>query len=320
MRLTESKLAVVIPAYKIQFIGDTLKSLSLQTDKRFNVYVGNDSGDSNIENLIKEYKSDIKVEYEYFTKNLGSNSLVEAWDRCVKMTNGEPWIWVLPDDDFIDKHCVAGFYRTIELDSSFDLYRFKSAVTDSAGSIKSENYSMPDTESSYLSLIEKIKYNRSSTLAEYIFNRKVYDKYGGFPSLPCAWGSDDAGWYLFGSKTGIKTIGSGKVFLRQSQYNISGDYNRLGTVKLYALTMLFKKLVSYPEFRNDISKYSSDINFEQLSQFFIFNEMRQLKIVLGIQDFIKLGKITSSYWSGGLLKNTYRFWLNYNKQIKDQKI
>ena len=92
-------LAIVIPYYKLTFFEETLQSLSLQTDKRFKVYIGDDASPENPAVLLKKYKGQFEFVYCRFEANLGSISLIKQWDRCIGMTGGEQWLLVLCDDD-----------------------------------------------------------------------------------------------------------------------------------------------------------------------------------------------------------------------------
>ena len=48
-------LAIVIPAYKIDYFKATLDSLSVQTRKDFTVYIGDDCSPSDFKQLIDDY-------------------------------------------------------------------------------------------------------------------------------------------------------------------------------------------------------------------------------------------------------------------------
>ncbi|MHA6249242.1 glycosyltransferase family 2 protein [Pontibacter sp. CAU 1760] len=318
MKANQHTLAIVIPAYKAKYITDTLSSLAAQTCKSFKVYIGNDGGDSEIDDIVKSFESELDLTYVYFDKNLGSTSLVKAWQRCIALTNNEPWIWLLPDDDYVNERCVEGVLEEILKNSRHELIRFNSTLVNEKGHVIKKNPPFPEVEAAFVSLMEKINYNRTSTLAEYVFSRKTFVKTGGFPELPLAWGSDDAAWYLFGQKAGIRTTCKGEVFIRQSKLNISNNYSDYSFNKLEALLNLFCTLKKKPAFESDILIYSEHYNFEKDTQFFVFNEMRELKLSLSIYDIFYLGSIASRVWSGGKLKNSYRFWLNNyrNKKYK----
>ena len=61
--MEKSDLAIVIPAYKIDFFDSALKSLSDQTNKNFTVYIGIDASKANFESVIDRYKSSISIVY-----------------------------------------------------------------------------------------------------------------------------------------------------------------------------------------------------------------------------------------------------------------
>ena len=67
-------LAVVIPAYKPDFFHEALSSIAAQTDQRFHVYVGNDGGPREIEEVCRSMKG-VELTYHHFPENLGGRSL-----------------------------------------------------------------------------------------------------------------------------------------------------------------------------------------------------------------------------------------------------
>lgn len=106
-------MAIVIPAYKITYLRETLESISRQTDKRFNLYIGDDCSPYDIESVVKEYENKIPLTYKRFDTNLGGKDLVAQWERCIEMTKDEEYIWLFSDDDTMDPECVASFYKVL---------------------------------------------------------------------------------------------------------------------------------------------------------------------------------------------------------------
>ena len=49
----ENKIAVIIPAYKDTYLLNTLISINNQTDKKFNLYICNDSSPYNLSSTYK---------------------------------------------------------------------------------------------------------------------------------------------------------------------------------------------------------------------------------------------------------------------------
>ena len=50
-----SKLAIIIPSYKIRFLKNALDSLVNQTNRNFNLYIGDDYSPHDIKGLVNEY-------------------------------------------------------------------------------------------------------------------------------------------------------------------------------------------------------------------------------------------------------------------------
>ena len=45
---------------------------------------------------------------------MGKKDLIAQWERCIQLSNDEPWIWVFSDDDIADSGCVDAFYSIID--------------------------------------------------------------------------------------------------------------------------------------------------------------------------------------------------------------
>lgn len=220
------QLAIVIPAFKIDFFNATLQSLANQTCKDFTVYIGDDCSPSDFMSLVLEYEKQISIVYHRFDENLGGKDLVGQWSRCIGLTQREPWIWLFSDDDVVGENCVELFYKEIEVGAKYDIYHYDVKIINSEGYVVYEPREYPkviDVEKLY---IETSKNCISSFVVENIFSRTIYEKVGGFEEFPLAWGSDMATWLKMGQQKGIKTIGGDYIFWRRSDKNITPSKDR----------------------------------------------------------------------------------------------
>ena len=48
-----NKLAIIIPAYKPDYLEETLESLTKQTNKDFKIYIGDDASPFYLENIVE---------------------------------------------------------------------------------------------------------------------------------------------------------------------------------------------------------------------------------------------------------------------------
>lgn len=215
-------LAIVIPYYKLSYFDTTLESLVNQSDQRFKVYIGDDNSPEDPRCLLEIYAGKLNFVYHRFDTNLGKTSLTQQWERCVSLSNDEDWIMILGDDDCIGQNCVEDFYKNIEkiISKKHNVVRFASIEIDENDKAISKIYQHPKLEKATDSFFRKIRNKTRSSLSEYIFNRKVYQKYGFF-NYDLAWYSDDRAWLEFSESNFIYTINSSQIKFRLSNQNIS---------------------------------------------------------------------------------------------------
>lgn len=220
-------LAIVIPYYKLSFFQETLQSLSNQTDKRFKVYIGDDDSNENPMELLNQYQKEFDFVYHRFETNLGRISLTQQWERCIGLIAEEEWLMILGDDDYLGENVVEQFYGHLqEFQEKTNLVRFSSRTI-----VQDENYKAticqhPVWETATDAFYRKFNLITRSSLSEYIFLKKVYDKYG-FYNYPLAWNSDDRAWLDFAEDKPIYSINDGLVNIRLSNLSITGMKDNL---------------------------------------------------------------------------------------------
>lgn len=220
------ELAIVIPAYKINFFGKVLKSLANQTCKEFTLYVGNDGSKDDFKGLLESYQGKINIVYKYFSENLGRENLVSQWDRCIDMVQDEEWIWLFSDDDFVDNNCVELFYKTKKEQHNIDLYHFNVALVNERDDvIRSDFNDFPKYLDTELFLLGILKQQYHCTVVEFIFRKSTFFRSGRFQSFDLAWCSDISTWIKIGNSNGILNIPNAVVYWRSSQLNISCSHN-----------------------------------------------------------------------------------------------
>lgn len=307
-----NSLAIVIPAYKIDFFRSTLDSLVAQTCKDFTVYVGDDCSPSDFETLINEYREKIDIRYTRFETNMGGKDLVGQWTRCIELTQGEPWIWLFSDDDVMGVTCVESFYKTIEKDSNHDLYHFDIDAIDVDGKVVFECRRFPDVISSLNFYKKKENDDIDCFVVEYIFSRKVYESTGGFQNFDLAWGADIATWVKFSHKNGIKNIPDARVYWRKSYANITPNRQREMVLRKYLINVDYLhwinkffgadtigKFNQYIFFRNFVF-YSRILTRDQLKE--VCNKASDLNVIYSrkpvlwfmLLPFIRVAKLIKS--------------------------
>ena len=228
-----SKLAIVIPAYKGKYFKECLQSIANQTNKAFTVYIGDDASNDDLERIATSFKNSFHLVYKRFEENLGKDSLASHWNRCLSMIENEKWIWLFPDDDIMQPHCVERFLDTAIENNHYPVYRFDLEIINNDGKvIRATNY--PAEQSGEDFFLSRLKLQADSVISNYIFNTAtLLEK--GFVAFSLAWCSDDA-TVIRETETGkILLISGAKVLFRLSGENISSvDIPEFAGIKVEA--------------------------------------------------------------------------------------
>lgn len=258
-----SNLAIIIPAYKIDFFRHTLDSLKNQTCKDFTVYIGDDCSPCDFASLVDEYKDSISIVYQKFYTNLGGKDLVAQWNRCLDMSKEEPWLWLFSDDDVMGSRCVELFYKTLEDRTSekHDLYHFDVEIINELNHVIRHSQPFPVLISSLAFYKAKSSARLDCFVVEYVFSRNIYNKVGGFENFELAWGSDIATWIKMGAENGMKTIPGDFVYWRKSDRNITPDLNN---------AMVYRKLNIDMDCLNWANNYFGKNKIEYYNKYILF--------------------------------------------------
>lgn len=224
-------LAIIIPAYKADYLRQALDSLVRQTSKRFHVYICDDCSPYDLEAIVKEYEGKFPLSYHRFSDNLGSKDLVGQWKRSIECSGNEKWIWLFSDDDILEENCVASFYLSMEQHPKAELFHFNLKILDEFKNGKISVVSpYPQRLKAGEYLEAKLRGKLISYVVEFVFSRDLYNRVGGFVNYDLAWGSDFMTWLYMASETeeGIVSIDYPQtcVIWRRSSQNISPDRSR----------------------------------------------------------------------------------------------
>jgi glycosyltransferase involved in cell wall biosynthesis len=219
--LASQELAVVIPAFKSDFLARTLEALVQQTDQRFNLYVCDDASPADIESITRSTLGERPYTYKRFENNLGGVSLAKHWDRCVALVR-EPWVWLFSDDDLMDAGCVEAFHRFLETKGEVtDLLRFDAWIIDEYDKVTGLHTLNFDRESWLEFAYGRLMGWRRSFMQQLVFRRSALEEAGGFLDLPLGWGTDDAAIIAMGRRSAIRRIPDVRIYWRCSEKNIT---------------------------------------------------------------------------------------------------
>lgn len=297
---TVNKLAIVIPAFKSQFLDQSLRSIANQTCKKFTLYIGDDASPYDLKSTIETYKSEIHIIYNRFERNLGGNSLTKHWDRCIKLSTYEEYIWLFSDDDIMPDDAVERFYKYIKINPGCEVFRFNMQFINETNKEIRVATNHPFLESSTNFLRRRLSFSTLSAACEFIFSREIYLKNGGFVDFPMAWCSDDATWALLARENGILTMPGKPVLMRMSSgLNISTDSSK-NKLKFKAILLFIKWLQE--NFRSELS---DNLYFKYLQ-----SQLNYLSLPLftRILFFFRLNRVTNFSSTIALIINKSKYY------------
>jgi glycosyltransferase involved in cell wall biosynthesis len=243
--VANQKLAVIIPAFKSDFLARTLESLVRQTDQRFNIYVCDDASPADIHSITRSVLGERPHTYTRFENNLGGASIARHWDRCVALVR-EPWIWLFSDDDLMDAGCVEAFHRFLETEGEVtDLLRFDGWIVDEHDRIIEAFPLNFDGESWLEFAYGRLMGWRSSFMQQLVFRRRALEEAGGFLDLPLGWSTDDAAIIAMGRRRPLRRVPGARIYWRRSRKNLAPDRSlKVRKNKLRAICLFLRWLQS----------------------------------------------------------------------------
>jgi glycosyltransferase involved in cell wall biosynthesis len=219
------KLAIIVAAFKSEYLAKALACLARQTDQRFTLYVVDDASPADIQGIARSSLGARPYIFKRFETNLGGKSLAKHWDRCVAVSN-EPWVWLFSDDDLMDDNCVEMLNKFLETEGdSADIVRFNAWIVDESDAVTGLHTLHLESETWLEYGYGHFMNWRRTFMQQLIFRRSAFDDSGGFLDLPLCWGTDDAIVIALGrhARRPIRRVPGARMYWRLSLQNITPD-------------------------------------------------------------------------------------------------
>lgn len=185
------KYTFLIPAYKVRFFEEALKSILNQTYKDFKVVVSDDCSPDDIKSITYKYIEDQRLSYRRNKENIGSHSLVAHWNLLVDLCDTD-YLILASDDDVYDEHFLEEVDFLVGKYPEVDLIHARANLIDE----NSNTYSKDALYEEKVSLLDYLSqfnfYNHIECVANQVFKTKALKERGGFVDFPLAWCSDAA--------------------------------------------------------------------------------------------------------------------------------
>lgn len=294
MSVSPPTLAIVVPAFRARYLREALDSLARQTSQNFRVYVFDDASPDDLRAVFDAsgLAGGTHAEFRRFDQNLGGTSLVAQWNRCVRATRDEPWVWLFSDDDVAGERCVEQFDRVLAAgELAGNVCRFNTAIIDEGGAVVALTPPHPPLESAEHFAYHRLSLQRRSYAPEYVFRRAAFNAHGGFVDFPFALGSDDASWITFAGEEPIVTLPTARVMWRESGTNTSFLVGRHRGAKVLALAAFSQWMQArYGERSPDLGEAGlvSRVRMDRLARQWFYGSIRRLPAGFGYLTAVRV--------------------------------
>lgn len=219
------KFTIAIPAYKSRFLHECIDSILRQTVPDFELIILNDCSPEPVRHIVSQFE-DPRILYYENPENRGALRLVENWNTCLSLANGE-YIMIMGDDDRLEPDFLEAFSLLIDQHPLLDVYHCRSKIIDEAGNVLICTPSCPEFERVYDHIWHRLRQLRSQYISDFVYRVSALREQGGFFDLPLAWGSDDITAYIAAKDKGIAHTNKPVFNYRSNNLSITSTGNDL---------------------------------------------------------------------------------------------
>ena len=300
------KFTIAIPAYKDVYFREAVESVLNQTIDDWELIVLNDCSPGNIEKVTLEYAKDSRVRYYKTEKNVGAYNLVDNWNRCLELAQGD-YIICMGDDDVLRNDSLEVYQRYISKFPYYDIYHAATELIDEKSQFVRYQESRPLTESVYSMVWHRLTRKRDQFIGDFLYKVSHLRANGGFYKLPLAWGSDDISAYRCAMRYGIVNISEYIFKYRVNRYTISMSGNTIE--KLSASSSKIRWI--YKNIINSMPTSIVDRNYREMIEDCIESSFE--KEVISIIAYSKDKHLTCSFFK--ILKQCRKYGISQKTVI-----
>ena len=200
--LTYPLVTIAIPAYKSRFLREAMLSALDQNYDNLELVIVNDHSPDDIYAVVNSF-DDPRIRYYENERNLGRESIVLNWNKCLEYAQGEFFV-LLCDDDMLDKDFVTNLLALAERYPYCDVFHSRTRIFDNEiNVVKGVTPEWPEWESFELFASQELTGVKHHTITEFMFRTRAIREKGGYVVFPAGYYSDTASVLRFVDCGGI---------------------------------------------------------------------------------------------------------------------
>ena len=289
------KISIAIPAYKAKFLRRAIDSVLAQKYKCFELIILNDNSPEDLDLIVKDYLDCKRVKYCKNSVNVGSVNLVDNWNQCLQLAEGDYFL-CMGDDDELEPNCLEHYHSLIEQYPDINLFHSLTKIIDENSNVFHMQEARPLWESVYSLIWHRMNCSRIQYIGDFLFKTSSLREVGGFYKLPLAWGTDDITSCLCALKTGVINTQIPLFRYRMTSITISNSAN--AKIKYSAVCSeydFFSKFLSTSTADSDLDKIYQRLSLDSIEKFYL-----KKRIITIAEDLNSNFMKNLLYWLGSL--------------------
>lgn len=223
------KFSIGIPAFKKTYLDECIRSILSQSYTDFELIIVDDHSPEDLQSVITKF-DDKRISYFRNESNIGSENVVDNWNKCLNLSKGDFFI-LMGDDDVLEYNYLETFNSLIQKYPELDVFHCRSKIIDSSGECIELTVSWPEFENVYDNIWHRISEKRRQYISDFVYRSDSLKMRGGFYKLPLAWGSDDITSFIACGHKGIAHSNALLFNYRSNSLSITSTGNFLLKLK-----------------------------------------------------------------------------------------
>ena len=187
--MEEKLISVILPAYNAEaYLKEAIDSILVQSYSNFELVIVNDASPYDLDSIIGSYH-DSRIRYYKNEKGCGALHVVENWNKCLELAEGD-YVICMGDDDKLLPNCLMDYYQLILNYPDVELFHSMTEIINEKSEVMYLQQPRPIWESA-LSMIWWRWNGREQFIGDWLFKTSSLRSRGGYAYFDFAWCSDD---------------------------------------------------------------------------------------------------------------------------------
>lgn len=289
-------VSIAIPAYKAEFLSEAIDSALRQDYTNIEVIIVNDASPNDLEGIVDQY-SDSRIRYYKNEENLGKQSIVLNWNKCLSLARGDFFV-LLCDDDILMSNFVSELLNLAAKNPLCNVFHARKINIYTDGHSE-ESPVWPIFEPGESFIRNSLNKMRHHTVSEFMYRLPFFQQIG-YINFPVGYYSDRSTIMNVANQGGIASTINCLAIFRFSESHITSSKNaRYSLDKVRASLAYWNWIHSYfPASKEYDKQIKEDLQSTIFSSFMSSSFSQKLRILRLVPNEIISFKLKLGYvWS-----------------------